>query len=130
MERMVIIRTARVTYDGADRFDVTAMTGNRVFAPSWPLLRMYLAKRRATGLTEDDWLRYVASYTGEMRVSYRTHRLAWDILLGLATATLVCYCPITPARPWCHRRVLAGILVKLGATDQGEVERPARTRAE
>ena len=65
----------------------------------------------------DLWSAYVHAYRHEMRASYKAHRAAWDALLARERVTLVCYC--TDAEH-CHRRVLARILVKLGATDQGE----------
>lgn len=58
-------------------------------------------------------------YTVEMRTSYTLVRAAWDRLLSRSNVTLVC--PCTNAAT-CHRRVLAGILVKLGAVDAGEIE--------
>lgn len=52
-----------------------------------------------------------------MRSSYRANRAAWDALLQRERVTLCCYCT-DPAR--CHRVVLARILVRLGATYEGE----------
>ena len=73
-------------------------------------------------MTPAEWNDYVLAYTDEMRDSYRRRRAAWDALLERPRVVAVCYCAVTPARPWCHRRVLAGILAKLGATDRGEIE--------
>lgn len=114
------VHTARVSYGGSDRLDVTRKGGNRLgiyFAPSWDLLSPYLAKRKAGTLTDHDWTAYVAAYTREMRESFLTSRRLWDAVLAMPEVTLVCYCT-DPAR--CHRTVLAEILVKLGATYAGE----------
>lgn len=140
---MVQVHTARLSYCGPDRLDITrksARPEGLPFAPSWAILGPMLKRRawiRKDGevhtvsdrydgrpgshkppLTEDaEWAAYVAAYTVEMRASYRTHRPAWNALLARGEVTLVCYCT-NPDR--CHRRVLAGILVKLGAGYVGE----------
>lgn len=114
------VYTARVTYQGPDRLDITRKSGGPSgwpFAPSWRLLSPYLAKRRQGALTSPDWERYRAAYTEEMRASYRRARGAWEALLSRPEVTLVCYCP-DPAR--CHRRLLAALLVRCGASDRGE----------
>lgn len=116
------IHTARVSYNGPGRLDVTRKSADDfgiVFAPSWKLLGPALKARDAGELDHDAWRAYVAAYTDEMRVSYRAHRPTWEGLLALERVVLVCYCT-DPDR--CHRRVLAGILAKLGAIDDGEVE--------
>lgn len=117
----LLVHTARITYAGPDRLDITRKSGDATFAPSWLLLRPMLDARRQSGSYVWLWPRYVSDYTAEMRVSYREHRAAWDGLLARAEVTLVCYCT-DPAH--CHRTVLAGILGKLGATVMGERERP------
>lgn len=89
------------------------------FCPSPYLLYPYLSKRKFGTLTDADWTEYAARYTGEMRHSYVVRRPAWDALLALPRVVLLCFCT-DPER--CHRRVLAGILVKLGAVDCGEVQ--------
>jgi uncharacterized protein YeaO (DUF488 family) len=125
------IRTARVSYRGPDRLDVTRKSGchlGRAFAPSWKLLGPFLAERRAgIALTDERWAEYVAGYTAEMRASYRANPERWRDLIRRERATLVCYCT-DPNR--CHRRVLAGLLVSIGAIDEGEVnEHGAATTA-
>jgi uncharacterized protein YeaO (DUF488 family) len=116
------IYTARISYGGADRLDVTARgytPETKPFAPTWALLRPYLDKRKAGVLTESDWDEYAARYTREMRHTYSACREAWDALLARDVATLCCYCT-HPTQ--CHRYVLARILVKLGAAYAGERE--------
>ncbi len=107
------VYTARITYAGPDRLDVSRKSGEAVFAPSWDLLRAALPKLGGTL----PWEEYVDRYTAEMRVSYREHRAAWDALLARDVVTLVCYC-VDPLR--CHRTVLAAILGKIGADARGE----------
>lgn len=112
--RTCVVWTARVTYRGADRVDVTRAGRDALggaFAPSWALLGPYLAKRRRGGAGADDWSAYVAAYTAEMRTSWRARRAAWVAVLGRPAATLVCYCA-DPTR--CHRTVLAGLLAAVG----------------
>ena len=111
---MAEIWTARVTYSGQDRVEVTAKAGS-VFGPSWPLLNRFLSVRRAGKETEETWIEYQAAYLAEMRGAYRRNKSAFHDL-ARSNATLVCYCTGTH----CHRFLLAEILVKLGATYHGE----------
>lgn len=136
------VHTARVSYDGADRLDVTRKSAGPdgiAFAPSWAILRPALDARTraddarrgmhrdppigemhreaAERIEREAWEAYVPAYVAEMRESYRTQRAAWRALLARESVTLVCYCT-DPAR--CHRTLLAGILAKLGATVAGE----------
>jgi hypothetical protein len=87
------------------------------FAPSPHLLYPFLTKRKHRGLTDADWAAYAEAYRNEMRQSYRDHRSAWLELLSWQRVILLCFCT-DPEQ--CHRRVLAEILVKLGAEDRGE----------
>jgi len=126
---VIEVWTARISYRGLDRLDVSRKSGNEtgiVFAPSWKILGPYLALRRVAPINSEQWQRYTEAYTQEMRVSYRRHRVVWEALLeGNATlagpdsetVTLCCYC-VDPSR--CHRTILAEILGKLGATVMGE----------
>lgn len=116
------VHTARVSYRGPDRLDVTrksAGPNGLPFAPSWRILGPMLRLRGDEGplAIGAAWPKYVADYTAEMRRSYVEQRPAWDRLLARPEVTLVCYCT-DPAH--CHRTVLAGLLVKLGATSMGE----------
>lgn len=118
--------TARISTRDPDALNVTRKSGDPVFAPSWPLLRTALDRRRS-GLpkTEADWKTYAAAYLREMAASYDAHRGQWEALLGRPRVVLTCYCT-DPNR--CHRRILARVLVKLGAVDRGEL--PAEDTAE
>lgn len=112
------VHTARLGLRDPDLLDVTAKSGDRTFAPTWALLKPYLDARDRGELTDERWAEYVASYTLEMRASYRVRRFTWDALLARPRVVLACYCT-DPDR--CHRRVLAEILAKLGAIDEGEI---------
>jgi hypothetical protein len=114
------VYTARVSYGGQDRFDVTVGSGGtsgKPFAPTWAILRPYLAKRDRGEITDADWVGYVEAYRDLMRRSYVERRDAWDALLARPEVTLVCFCT-DPKR--CHRSILAEILVRLGANHAGE----------
>lgn len=123
--------TARLGLKDPDYLDVSLQGNLRrlhrgigiFFAPSPHLLYPFLSKRKHRGLTEEDWKEYSARYTEEMRKSYRDRRSAWDELLSWQRVVLLCFCT-DPER--CHRRVLAGILTRLGAVDHGEVSITAR----
>jgi uncharacterized protein YeaO (DUF488 family) len=114
--------TARIGYSGFDRLDVTRKSAGPEglpFAPSWQILAPVLAMRRRRGqrAARSAWPRYVVDYTAEMRRSYREHRAVWDKLLARDEVTLVCYCP-DPM--FCHRTLLASILMACGAKYAGE----------
>lgn len=132
----LLVHTARISCRDPDRFDITRKSGGTAgvpFAPSWDILQPALdARRRAAKLDrripmlaheaghieEVAWAAYVPAYTEEMRRSYRRHRGDWDALLMRCRVVLVCYC-VDEDR--CHRRLLAKMLEKLGATDGGEL---------
>lgn len=120
----LVVWTARISTRDPDALNITRKSGDPVFAPSWPLLKTALDRRKA-GLpkTEADWKTYAASYLREMAVSYDAHRAHWDALLARQRVVLTCYCT-DPNR--CHRRILARVLVKLGAEDMGELPEPAK----
>jgi hypothetical protein len=119
----VAIYTARVSYGGRDRLDITRKSGGPnglPFAPSWSILRPMLdARKRGVTTLEGDqlWSDYVRAYTAEMRKSYRAHRTAWDAVLAREVVTLVCYCADSSH---CHRRVLSWLLGKCGGLERGE----------
>jgi hypothetical protein len=114
------VYTARISYSGPDRLDVSRKSAGPdglPFAPSWQILRPMLAVRRAGGDELAAWSRYVVDYTTEMRTSYRERRPAWNRLLARDEVTLCCYCT-DPTH--CHRTLLAGLFAKLGAASLGE----------
>ncbi len=100
-----------------------------------------MLERQADDMENAAWAVYEPRYMAEMRVSYglapekhgplerlaiernvKPNRKAWAELLGRKRVVLICYCT-DPER--CHRRLLAGILGKLGAVDRGEIGAPA-----
>ncbi|MFA5053196.1 MAG: DUF488 family protein [Parcubacteria group bacterium] len=108
---MLQVYTAIVGYPGGDRLDVSLKTGDRVFAPSRDM-----AREAKAGLL--DWDGYVKAYLQHMRLSYKSNRPIWDLVLASPRVVLCCYCA-DPLR--CHRSILAGIFVKLGARSCGEI---------
>lgn len=129
----LVVRTARLgAYSGPDALNVTRGSGGAAgepFAPTWELLAPFKSRAKANGgaISAADWIQYVGGYTAEMRQSYRSECSTWNTLLARESVVLLCYCP-DPFR--CHRGVLAGILAKLGAEDQGEVPAPAPPQLE
>jgi uncharacterized protein YeaO (DUF488 family) len=138
---MTLVYTARKWLRDPDMLDVTRAGGGPsvIFAPSWELLK--LAKSGAVSFP-----RYTELYTAEMRVCYgvppehpragpdehlawsrgvRPRREAWEELLGRERVVLGCYEVDASA---CHRSVLAGILVRLGAVYKGEIPMPVRQK--
>lgn len=156
--RLVLLRmattlrvwTARVSYRGADRLDITRKSAGPAglpFAPSWAILRPALdarnraapllarakdpacpmaeaadADQEAWAIEVEAWERYVPAFEAEMRASWQANRAAWDALLLRREVTLCCYCSAWPgsAELHCHRRLCASLLVKCGAVDMGE----------
>jgi hypothetical protein len=136
------VHTARISYRGSGRFDITRKSGGREghpFAPSWDILNPALEARSAAEaartlgkitaairIETDAWERYVPAFFDEMRTSYRANADAWARLLARDRVVLCCYCADADR---CHRRLLAGmILPKLGAVDCGEIETPKKRR--
>lgn len=121
----MIVHTARIWYRGDDRLDCTRATGiglGQKFAPSRRLLDWYKdASKRAVLRHDIDaarqaWDEYEVRYTDEIMTVPISD---WSRLLGLDSATLVCYCP---AATRCHRRLLAVALASRGAEYRGERE--------
>jgi hypothetical protein len=132
---------------GADRGE---STGGEIFAPSprllWPTLaHIQIAEgltRRAAILPRSEgtaWMDaesdrivrrvgefYETTYREEMRSSCKANRDTWNALLDQKRIVLVCFCrrrtPGDEQIHTCHRHLLTGYLVKLGAVDAGEIE--------
>lgn len=125
------VYTARVGTRDPDALQVTLWRNHdadgHAFAPSMMLLKWGLGHRRAGTATPDIEREYADRYRDEMRAGYRRDRAAWDALLARPRVVLLCFCP---AGAFCHRRVLAGILTKLGAVDCGELDVPRRPDGE
>lgn len=123
------VSTARVSYCGADRFDVTRGSGRGdglAFAPSTTILAPALAARKlaeaclrkgaprqAASIEDAAWAVYAPLYVAEMRAGYGKrdapgpHREAWDRLLARERVVLVCFCDVEKWRGHCHRVLLA-----------------------
>jgi len=104
------VYTAIIGYPGEGRLDISLKTGDKAFAPSRDI-----ARQVREGL---DWKGYVEAYTQHMRLSYKSNRSIWDLVLASPRVVLCCYCP-DPNR--CHRTLLAKIFVRLGAKSHGEI---------
>lgn len=110
----LIVHTAHVSSKDPDRLDVTAKSGDPVFAPSKALLRRHLPSWGGNG----DWHEYARRYEKQMESSQILHHRAWDSLLRRQRVVLVCYCR-EPGK--CHRILLANILGSMGADVRGEL---------
>jgi len=120
---MLHVFTARITYQGPDRLDVTRKTGDALglcFAPSWTILRPALVLRHAGRELESTWLIYREAYLAELRKSYRDNRSSWDEVLRRESVTFCCYCNLDRVGNRCHRLILAEVFCKLGAEYVGE----------
>jgi len=107
----VILHTARYSYAGPDRLDITRQGADPrgiVLAPSWDIIKPVLAERQ-NGLSAARWDRYVIDYTAEMRASYAG--TGWTELYACAEFTFVCFCT-DPMR--CHRTIAADLFVRAG----------------
>lgn len=135
------VYTARVSYGGPERLDITRKSGEGdglAFAPSWEILRGALddmrraesliasaghdvERREGQNLRRRAWGAYSVAFRAEMRASLKRDRGAWERLLARERVVLVCYCTNAD---YCHRTILATeLLPALGAKYGGEVER-------
>ena len=105
--------TAQYRYSGKDRLDIT-VKGNdpigKAFAPSWDMVTRYKNGK----ITEKQ---YIEEYKIRMIKSCANNHEAWDWLLSQDEVTLVCFCK---AGAFCHRKLLAKMLIQLGAIFMGE----------
>lgn len=121
----LVVWTSRLGVADPDALDVSRKGGDPLgvrFAPSWGILRSILALRRAGGESAEQWAEYERKYLNELCWRYRDDQAPFLALLACPRVVLQCYCAGDPAR--CHRTVLAGALVRMGATYMGEL--PAR----
>lgn len=108
---MLRVYTAQYRYSGDNRLDITAKTGESIFAPSWDMV-WGLKKGK---ITEEQ---YTKAYRKLMELSIQKHPEAWKHLLSRDTVVLVCFCA---KGQFCHRILLAQILEELGAKYMGEI---------
>lgn len=97
---------------GTDKLDITVKTGSTVFQPTWEMV---------IGFKNGSWNedQYTRQYLALMRKKWRTHREVWDLLLSKKRIVLCCYCK---PGDFCHRLLLAELLVKCGAEYKGEIQ--------
>jgi hypothetical protein len=107
------VYTARFSYNGDDRVDVSANGGHFIFVPPKQLLFDY----RFGKITEK---KFQKAYFECLRNSYVNHRHAWDNLLNNPQIVLVCNCNAEGKS--CHRFVVVDFLKKLGATNKGTIK--------
>lgn len=119
---MLNVFTSLINYSGPDRLDITRGSGSGaglIFAPAWGLLRPVIDARRIYGsIPPEVWQTYVTGYKKLMEQNEKIHRATWAELLARERVVLCCYCRDTV---FCHRRVLANLLVHRGAMDHGEI---------
>lgn len=85
--------------------DTSVKSANNLFAPTWNMVNSWKEGK----LSSED---YRKQYLTMMRKSYRENKQEWhNIFDGKKNIVLMCYC--NPDE-FCHRRLLAEILVKLG----------------
>ena len=104
---MTAIFTARLSYAGPDRLDITRLGRDPVgivFAPSESILWPMKALKRSRRATREKWLEYEQAYLAEMRDSRMLWPEAWRKVFSGPSVTLCCYCENAGT---CHRVVLA-----------------------
>jgi hypothetical protein len=89
--------------------DTTVKSGDPTYAPTWPMVMGHKAGKISDA-------EYTAQYTEKMRASFKAHKESWHDLLDNCrqegkSLVLLCYC--TPGK-FCHRTLLADMLVKVG----------------
>ena len=105
--------TAQYRYSGPDRLDITVKGQNpigKAFAPTWDMVMGH-----KKGLLTDR--EYTQKYKKMMIASCADNFEAWDWILSQEEVTIVCFCP---KGAFCHRKLLARMLIQLGATYMGE----------
>lgn len=95
-------KTSNMSYEGPNRLDITAKSGDRVFSPTWDMVKYFKAERLS-------WESYEAMYHHRMRNSYKENRARWNEVLAMDEVVLVCHCKTDK---YCHRRLLAKYLGK------------------
>jgi uncharacterized protein YeaO (DUF488 family) len=105
------VYTSQYRYSGSDRLDITVKSGDKTFSPTWNMVMGH----KNHSLPDES---YIKRYTQLMRNSYKKNKDKWHNLLNRDRVTLVCFCR---KGSFCHRLLLAKILVKLGADYCGEI---------
>jgi len=98
--------------DGLDISVKSAPEDGQAFIPTWDMVLGYKEGR----IREEE---YVIQYREKMLRSQFNSPEKWAKLLARPRVTLLCYCH--PAE-FCHRYLLAAMLVNMGAQYMGEAE--------
>ena len=98
------IYTSNVRTKDPDAFDITVKSGHKSFAPTWDMVNGYKSGK----ISESE---YTELYINMMRESWHWKNADWKKLLSRKRVVLTCYCP---AEDFCHRKILAKLLVKCG----------------
>ena len=118
---MTAIYTARLSYAGDDRLDITRLGRDPIgiiFAPSESILWPYKALKRSRRATREKWLKYEQAYLAEMRDSQMLWPHVWRDVFSRTTVTLCCYCENAGT---CHRVSLAKFIAwTIAHTYEGE----------
>jgi len=110
---MLNFYTSQYRCKDCDRLDITVKNPEgSIFAPTWEMVM----KSKSGLLTHQE---YTDLYLQRMADSYHKWKQDWDDLLAKDRIVLVCFCP---SGTFCHRYILADILVKLGAKYGGEID--------
>ena len=104
-------KAAKARNNGFYVLDTTIKSGDKRFAPSWAIVMRYK--------DDGDEAAYTKVYVEMMRKSYQANTAAWLELLKQPKLALACYCR---AGAFCHRILLADMLVKVGARHGVSVE--------
>jgi hypothetical protein len=113
----LVVYTAHRSYAGRDRLDITIQQQDpegRLFAPERTAFREYSALKQAGLLTLEAWDAYETKYRAHMEKVAAEH---WERLFSREIVTLVCFCQ---EASFCHRRLLAEMLVARGGVYRGE----------
>lgn len=105
------VYTSQIRYRGSDRLDTTVKTGDITYAPTWDMVWGH----KQNTLSDEE---YKKKYVAMMKESYNKNNATWQELLSRERVTLLCYCR---KGKFCHRLILAKILVMLGASYEGEI---------
>jgi len=93
--------------------DITVKSGIKALAPSWDLLQRYRSDPASMEQT------YREEFAELMVKSQSEHPEIWDDLLKMESIALACYCK---AGKFCHRHLVADLLVEWGASRNVEVK--------
>lgn len=103
----------KISRANKDRYDITVKTGDKTFSPSWDMLKAI----KGGSMSREE---YKTRYVDLMKKSLRENPQKWKDLISRDKVILVCYCP---SGVFCHRVLLANMLVKSGvAKYMGEIE--------